>query len=823
MQLYLKDIAAILGISIENVKTQVSSFSVDSRTILDGGATLFFAISGDNNNGHDYLNEAYQKKVSAFVVEQLPSDIEGMGDAIFLVVNNSLRALQQVAAWYRAQYNIPVVGITGSNGKTIVKEWLFELLNDQFKIVRSPKSYNSQVGVPLSAMLLNEDAELGIFEAGISKPDEMCHLQPIIDPGVGIFTTITAAHQENFENITQKIREKLQLFEKSHTIIYCIDQTEVAQEITSFAKQQDVKMYGWSAKNNPQAAVLFNITAKEKGVLIRIQYNNKEADLLFPHSDKASVENICHCLTLLAFLGIDYNDVKEKVESIEPVAMRLEIKQGINNCLVINDSYNSDINSLSIALDVLERQTRNTGRKKTLILSDIQQSGLSKKELYGEVERLLKLRAIDRMIGIGADIAVMAGKYGGDSTFFSSTDDFIAHFSEEDFRDETILLKGARSFQFDQISVLLQEKAHQTVLEVNLSALADNLSYFRSFLKPETKLMAMVKAFSYGSGATEIARVLQFHRVDYLAVAIADEGVELRKAGITIPIVVMNPEVHSFDQMIEYRLEPNIYSFNLLKRFDESVRHNAAREFPVHLKVETGMNRLGIYSYEELREAINYIKESRRLFVRSVFSHLAVSDEPDQDGYTCAQIQRFEEYCQLVRDAFDYPVWRHLLNSSGIERFKDKQYEMVRVGIGLYGISSIDAPEVRNVCSLKTTVSQVRNVAKGDTVGYGRKGIVKRPSRIAILPIGYADGFDRRFGNGVGRVFVKNSLAPVIGNVCMDMCMIDVTGLDVKEGDRVELFGDHILLKNVAGSIDAITYEILTSVSQRVKRIYIQE
>ncbi|TKG94839.1 bifunctional UDP-N-acetylmuramoyl-tripeptide:D-alanyl-D-alanine ligase/alanine racemase [Puteibacter caeruleilacunae] len=827
MEYSIEEIKSIL-VSPSDIKGNLSAnyvryIVIDTRTILDGSKSIFFALKGPNNDGHSYIKNAYSKGVRCFVVRANTSIAEEYSDAVFIQVDDTLKALQKLTTYHRQRFLFPVIGITGSNGKTVVKEWLFELLQEKYRIVRSPKSYNSQVGVPLSVWMMDADYDLGIFEAGISCKGEMNRLTSIVNPTIGIFTNITSAHQENFTSYEEKIREKLKLFERCEILIYRRGNQLINREVSNFASAKGVTTLSWSNDKDTKADIHI-VSAKDKGGC-ELSYisNISSGSIWMPFADRASIENASHCITLLLAMEMNPRDFLGQFRELQPVAMRLEIKQGINSCVLINDSYNSDVNSLSIALDLLENKAVGINTKKTLILSDINQSGLKRKQLYTEVARLLKLHKIDRIIGIGSEIMILDKYFDGEKEFYRTTTNFIDHFREGNFDKETILIKGARSFEFDLVSDILQKKVHQTVLEVNLSAVQHNLNCFRRILEPGVKIMAMVKAFSYGSGSVEIAQALQYHQVDYLAVAIADEGVELRKAGVIVPIVVMNPEEHSFALMIEYKLEPNIYSLELLKSFNKVVEKSAANLVPIHLKLETGMKRLGIDSEEELQAVIDFIKERKNLFVRSIFSHLAVSDEVQQDEFTCQQINCFKHLSNMLVDAFDYKVLRHVLNSAGIERFSDSQFDMVRLGIGLYGVSIKPDRELKTVSTLKTTISQIREVSPGESIGYGRKGNVEVPSQIAIIPIGYADGLSRRYGNGRYHVCVNGQRVPIIGNICMDMCMIDVTGCNVKVGDQVEIFGEHCRIEDMALCGDTIPYEILTSVSQRVKRVYYQE
>lgn len=804
-----------------SVKSVINELSIDSRTLMHGDGILFFAITGKNNNGHHYLKEAYNKGVRVFVVECLPDDDLLDDDCCYFVVGSSEKALQQLAANYRCSFAIPIIGITGSNGKTVVKEWLASVLASRgFYVTRSPKSYNSQVGVPLSVSLLNGASDIGIFEAGISRTGEMKNLSKVIDPQIGIFTTLTDAHQENFVDREQKLTEKFRLFNNCEQIIYNKDEIE----ITQFINEKDhycKKAVGWSF--NTSSDITFAIENSKSGVVISGTSCGNLFKINFPFKDSASLQNVGHVLATLTVLQLDVNDFAKAFDKLEAVAMRMEIKQGANNCLLINDSYNSDVGSLKISLGVLNAQSYDTAIRKTLILSDIEQSGLGGKELYREVNKLLTESGIDYLLGVGEGLSKFDELFSIDRKFFLNTDSLLLYLKKQRLSNQNILIKGARKYQFDQVASMLQQKQHQTALEVDLNAMISNLNQFRQCLNPSTEIMVMVKAFSYGSGSTEIASLLQYHRVGALAVAIADEGVELRKSGITIPIVVMNPEAHSFDLMIQYQLDANIYSLALLRDYDRAVKRNAAKDIPIHLKLDTGMHRLGFDQLDDLIEAAMVITGSRRLRLRSVFSHLASSDEPMQDMFTQEQINCFEEMSMKLASKISYPIKRHILNSAGIERFSNYQYDMVRLGIGLYGVSSGGRLALQNVSSLVTTVSQIRTVHEGQTIGYGRHGRADRDLQIAVLPIGYADGYNRRLGNGLGEVMVNGHRVHTIGNICMDMCMIDITGVDVRVGDRVELFGEHIPLQELAQKLGTIPYEVLTSISQRVKRVYIQE
>lgn len=799
----------------------ISSLSIDSRTLVDPDACLFFALIGERHNGHQFVHELYKKGVRSFVVSSLPADWEALEGANFILVNDTLKALQKLAAAIRDEFHFPVVAITGSNGKTIVKEWLFDLLQHQLRIVRSPKSYNSQVGVPLSVWSMAGAMDLGIVEAGISRPGEMTHLAAVVRPEIGVFTNIGDAHQENFGSMEEKVEEKLQLFEGAELLICRRDQDLVYQLASRKFEPTDTKLVSWSTTGLP-ADLAFTLQHEDQSTIIQFQWNETAYEIQIPFSDEASIENACHCLALICVKEWLNESVIELFKGLQSVAMRLELKQGANGCTLINDFYNSDINSLEIALQFLNQQTSATGQSKTVILSDIKQSGFAPYQLYTEVNRLLQLNRVNRLIGIGNDMAEHRGAFQISARFYPGTRDFIKDLQSESFRNDVILIKGAREFRFEEVAAVLQKKYHQTQLEINLNTLVENLNAFKAIVNPETKIMVMVKAFSYGSGTVEIARALEFQKVDYLAVAVADEGIELRQAGIESPIVVMNPEEHSFDAMIEYRLEPNIYSRTVFHKFNMAARSSAVVQYPVHIKLETGMNRLGFSDAEELRQVAGQIQVEEILRVQSVFSHLAATDEPLHDAFTRRQYERFVKLADVVISIQKHKVIRHLLNSAGIERFPEFQLDMVRLGIGLYGVA-VTKLGVRPITHWTSTISQVKIIGKHETVGYGRKGQADQQKKIAVVPVGYADGYDRRFSNGGSKMWVNGAKVPVIGNVCMDMTMIDMTGVEVKEGDLVELMGEHITLSELAAWANTIPYEILTGISQRVKRVYSQE
>ena len=823
----ISTLSSVINASISgngNTNTVIRNLLIDSRKLSNAETSLFFAIKGEHHDGHAYLFDLYEKGVRHFVVSTLPQNNVLFTGSVFLLVKDTLLALQEICAFHRKQFKIPVIGITGSNGKTIVKEWLYQLMREDKNIVRSPKSFNSQVGVPLSVWQISEENNLGIFEAGISKTQEMSLLERIIQPTIGMITNIGQAHDENFENQKQKVDEKLKLFVHSEVLIYCKDYLLVHNEITVNKAFRELKVFSWSRKLRADL-LIGRITKSSADTEIQGVYKNDFIHIIIPFTDEASIENAIHCWAMLLYLGYENPLIAERMHFLSPIAMRLELKEGINNCSIINDSYNSDLGSLAIALDFLNQQKQHP--KKTLILSDILQSGRNEETLYKEVAELIHKKGISRLIGIGEGISNQTKQFDIEKTFYKSTEEFLKQFNNSFFRDETILLKGARAFGFEAISKIIQQKAHETVLEINLNAIVHNLNYFRSKINPDTKIMAMVKAFSYGSGSFEIANILQFHRVGFLAVAYADEGIELRKAGITMPIMVMNPEEQSYDAMIQYNLEPEIYSFRVLSLFEETIKrseHNLAQPIPIHIKLDTGMHRLG-FNEDEVNELIVRIKNNKYLKIKSVFSHLAAADEAEHDDFTKLQIKKFDEMSEKIMGHFTYPIMKHILNSAGISRFAEAQYDMVRLGIGLYGIgtNASEQAQLQNVSTLKTSISQIKNIPANETIGYSRKGLALRDMQIATVPIGYADGLSRKLSGGKGKMIVKGKAAPIIGNVCMDMCMIDITDINANENDEVIVFGEAYPITEVAKDVGTIPYEILTNVSRRVKRVYYQE
>ncbi len=812
---------------------EVTTLLTDSRRLGEASGVLFFAIPTKHNTGSKYVRELYDRGVRHFVVPayagpEYQQQFDRCVDADFWYVENVVAALQQLSAHHRAQYTIPVVGITGSNGKTIVKDWAVQMLSADRRVVASPKSYNSQIGVPLSVWQMSGNDQIGVFEVGISEPAEMEPLRNVLQPTIGIFTNIGQAHDENFLTRNQKIGEKMQLFTRCRTLIYCADHKEIHSVVLEKrAAMQQVHCYTWG-RGDHNTVQLLEMTQREQDTVLRVRHGGEEQTMHIPFIDRASGDNAMHCITLLYSLGYKGEEIATRCATLAPVAMRMEINEAVNDCVLVNDSYSLDLNSLAIALEFVEHERQHPG--KTLVMSDFVQCGLPEHELYDQVCALLRQRGISKFIGIGATLCRNRERFADlpQAHFFLSTEEFERQYDFADFHNEMILLKGARIFHFENIAKLLQRKSHETTLEVNLDALVRNLNYYRSLLRPTTKMMAMVKAASYGAGKAEIANILQFNHVDYLTVAYSDEGVELRRNGITLPIMVMNPEEESFGDIIRYHLEPDIYSFRIFRAFSETAALFCApgEKVPVHIELDTGMHRLG-FVQEELDEMIALFRRPDCVLqVRSIFSHFACADDPAMDDFTHRQIETFRSWSTYVKQGLQQPgIMCHICNSSGIARFPEAQMDMVRLGIGLYGIAP--EPEVQShltpISRLKTRVSQVKNIPMGDAVGYGRRWIAQRPSRIAIIPIGYADGLHRSLGYGNGRMEINGHEVPIVGSICMDMCFVDVTDIDCHEGDEVTVFGNEHLLKQLAKAAHTITYEILTNVAPRVKRIYYQE
>jgi alanine racemase len=812
----IRQIAEILNLTSFSTRNdaKISKLVIDSRSIIDPEESLFFALNS-KRDGHEYLENAYANGIRNFVISD-EKYLKQFPDANVLLVEDVLIALQTLAASNRKQHDLQVIAITGSNGKTIVKEWLYQLLASDYNIVRSPKSFNSQIGVPLSVWQIENEHNLALFEAGISKAGEMESLETIIRPDIGILTNIGEAHAEGFSSHKEKLLEKLKLFKDADLFIYSPEYTEGLSPDQLPGKTK----FSWSRKQKADLRILF-IEPIEGRNYVRAKFKDEEIECLIPFRDSASLENGIICWAALLALGYTPHEADLRLEKLTHVGMRLELKTGINQCSVIDDSYSADTSSLAIALDFLNLQNQHP--KKTLILSDLYETGKNDQDLYTEIGALLKQKNLNRLIGIGPHISQSAANFEMESSFYESTQDFIDNFPAIHFNNETILVKGARKFEFERISKLISQKIHDTVLEIDLNALSGNLQFYRNKLKPGVKVMAMVKAFSYGSGSFEIANLLQYHKVDYLAVAYTDEGVALRKAGISMPIMVMSPESSGFEAIIRHQLEPELYSLDILKSFTGFLNEHTT-DYPVHLKIDTGMHRLG-FEEPDLSDLLKILQESDKVKIVSVFSHLVASEAPEHDDFTNHQLQRFTAIADQIQSSLNYTFIRHISNTSGISRHPAAQMDMVRIGIGLYGFDAGIANNkgLQTVAVLKTTVTQIKNIKPNETVGYGRKGTLPEGGMIATVRIGYADGYNRKFGNGVGKMLINGIPVPTVGVISMDMCMLDVTGLNVRTGDEVIVFNAELTIAQLAGQIDTIPYEILTNVSQRVKRVYFYE
>ena len=820
----LEKVTALIGARrFGNAEARIDWLLTDSRSLAFPETTLFFALRTPVGDGHKYIPDLYRRGVRNFVVGTVPENHEtDYPDANFLRVLSPLKALQRLAERHREEYVLPVIGITGSNGKTVVKEWIYQLLMLSMNVTRSPRSYNSQVGVPLSVWLLDERSRIGVFEAGISQPGEMQALRAIIQPTIGVMTNIGPAHQENFSTIQEKCHEKLLLFKDAKVLIYNADEAVVAESVHDFGFGG--QLFGWSRKDENATVFVRAIEPTEDGkTRIAYFFNGTAAEYTLPFADEASIQNSITALCVCLYLGLTPADIARRMALLEPVAMRLEVVQGVRGCTLINDAYNSDAAALDIALDFMNRRAKEqVGKGRTLILSDIFQTGIPAEELYAKVAEMLKSRGVERLIGVGPAISAAHALFSIKKSFYPNSEALLESGELDALTDEIILLKGARNFGFEQIAKALSLRVHETTLDVNLEAITENLHYYRSFMKPETKLTCMVKASAYGAGSIEIAKTLQERGVDYLAVAVADEGAELRRAGITAGIIVMNPEMSAFGTLFEYELEPEIYSFNLLDALIRAARRQGITDFPVHLKLDTGMHRLGFNPKTDIPVLIDRLSHQRALIPRSVFSHFVGADSDGFDDFSEKQFKLFDEASRTLQAAFPHKILRHICNSAGIERFPERHLDMVRLGLGLYGIDPIDNRVLHNVATLRTTILQIRDVPAGDSIGYSRKTVLDRPSRIAAIPIGYADGLNRHLGNRRGYCLVNGQKADYVGNICMDVCMIDVTDIPCREGDSVEIFGDALPVTVLSDLLGTIPYEVLTSVSNRVKRVYFQ-
>ncbi len=817
----IQQIASITNATFLNKTIQegeINNVLFDSRQLVQAKGALFFAILTEKNDGHRYIDELIKKGVQHFIVTE--KDIFKDKNCNYLLVEDAIIALQQLALFHRQQFDLPCIGITGSNGKTVVKEWLFQLLQDDFNIVRSPKSYNSQIGVPMSVWQINKRHNLGIFEAGISQAGEMQSATPIIQAKTGIFTNIGEAHQEGFPSLEAKILEKIQLFSPCETIVYCLDHIKIQ---SALQERFPLKKHLTWSKSQTASLQITSIDKLGKGIYgtqIKGVFNQEKRNIKIPFTDAASIENAIHCWLLLLDKGYSEEILQARFWELKPVAMRLQLVPGINNCLLVNDSYNSDLTSLRVALNFLENHSNKP--KKTLILSDILQSGMEQEALYGLVAQLIHEKGVQRFIGIGKFVEQLKTKLSVNASFYKNPIDFLKAIPNLNFQNENILLKGARKFHFEQIAQRLEEKAHQTVLEVNLTALEHNLQVFKKHIQKGVNLMVMVKAAAYGSGSFEVARLLEQKGIDYLAVAYIDEGVELRKKGIQLPILVLNPEPAGFDALLRYNLEAEIYSLKLLRQFVQASQDISTK---IHLKLDTGMRRLG-FEFSDLEELCLILNQNKNLRVQSIFSHLVGSEANEHDHFTQQQIKIYNAHYQIITQAIGYRPTRHILNSAGILRFPEHQMDMVRLGIGLYGFDGAETiqNQLQDVSTLKASISQIKQLAPQETIGYSRKGKAKRLTKTATISIGYADGLSRLTGNGNYTVLIHGKKAPTIGNICMDMCMVDVTQIpEAQEGDEVIIFGKGKSIIELAQQMQTIPYEVLTMISDRVKRVYYQE
>ncbi len=785
----------------------VRSIFIDSRKATLAQGSIFFAIKGERHDGHEFISVLYTSGVRQFVIEHPIENVDSLKGSNIIKVSSAVEALQKLASVHRSSFNLPIVGITGSNGKTIIKEWLYQMLSKDKVLVKNPGSYNSQIGVPLSVWQIESHHQFGIFEAGISRPGEMDKLEKIIRPSIGIFTNIGSAHDEGFKSLIEKVKEKLKLFIGTDFLIYCRDHELLANVIS----QTKIKTLSWGTHQEADVRIAFT------GTLCQVDYNNDVHSILLPFPDKASRENCLHCVVLMLKLGYSIPLIQDRINELRSVAMRMELKDGINQCQVIDDTYNNDLGGLTLALQFLTHQQQK--QKKRLILSDMLESGLGEEELAKKIASLVHNNNLDDFVGIGPGLAKFQHEFPASSSFFTSTKEFFEHFNFDSLQDEVILVKGARVFAFEKIVNYLQQKVHGTVMEIDIDCLVQNFNFFKSWLKAPTKVMVMVKAFAYGSGSKEIANVLAYHKADYLGVAYADEGVELRKHNIQLPIMVMNPNEGSFDVLLQYGLEPEIYSLRILKALVKTLQGRVCR---IHLKLDTGMHRLG-FEEGDFDTLIAILKSNTNIDIASIFSHLAGADDPSHDAFTFTQFERFIRSANLISNAVGYKPLYHILNSSGILRLPEMQLDMVRLGIGLYGVDPTNKGfnQLKPVASLKTIISQIKHIKAGDTIGYGRAGTAKEDITIATIAIGYADGYSRAFSKGIGEVLIKGKRARIIGNVCMDMTMVDVSGIEVNEGDEVILFGKELPIQEVAKKIQTIPYEILTNTSERVKRIFV--
>jgi len=797
----------------------IENIFIDSRSTVANSKNLFVAIKGDRHDGHNFIDELYTKGIRNFLIDQ-EIDIKKYPEANFFKAQDSVIALQSLSAFKRTHFKGKLISITGSNGKTIVKEWLGKLIEAVYSVYRSPRSYNSQVGVPLSLWYLNNYQDYAIIEAGISKMGEMEKLEAIITPDIGIYTNLGTAHDEGFPSLEEKAHQKAQLFKNSSTIIFCKDFPEISNALHNLPKLEEKNFIGWSFEDNT-SNYFVETEGIDNGTAIRIPFNEQFHIFHVPFKDYASLENITHCLLLLLLEGLPIKIIQNTLNDMRPLNMRLETKKGKNNTYLVDDSYNNDLVGLDTALQFFTQQKQY--HKRILVLSDLLETGLSSDILYRQLAERIANENLHLVVGIGEEIPQLEKYYEGDLLFFPNTKAFLEYEQEHAFHEALILVKGARKFGFEAIVQRLEQKIHGTVLEIDLNKITHNLNFYRARLKPNVKTMVMVKAFAYGSSSHEIANWLEFQNVDYLAVAYADEGVVLRQHGIKLPIMVMNPDPRSFELLHQHKLEPELYSKEIFQDYASYTR-NYQSALKVHLKLDTGMHRLGFESHE-LEQLIDLLKQNPQLKVASIFSHLAASDEASHNGFSAQQALSFKKSADEIIESLGYKPLLHLLNSSGISRFPDYQFDMVRLGVGLYGIDTtgLHPNELKPVSQLRTVISQIKHVKRGDSVGYSRKGVANEDMKIATISIGYADGFNRKFSQGVGKVMIGGKLAPVIGNVCMDMTMVDVSNIDCKAGEEVIVFGDKPSISEMANSIGTIPYEILTNISERVKRVFYTE
>lgn len=792
----------------------------DSRQLQLDPKMIFFALKGSNHDGHNYIRELYEKGIRYFVVEKLPS--LPLAEAAFWLAKSPIKSLQSWAKAHRQQFGLKVIGITGSNGKTIIKEYLYQLLEQDWKVVKSPKSYNSQLGVPLSILQIQKEHQIGIFEAGISQTKEMEKLAPIIEAELGIFSNIGAAHDAGFKNKREKIKEKLNLFKSCKALIY----RKTHQAIDQLIKEEYPEKVLWSWGNHPEAKIpILRLKNQTQHSQFQLIWKKEKYKISLPFRDAASIENALHVVVCLLLLDYPIDEIQSKLHSLRNIPMRLEWKEGIEDSMLIDDSYNNDLGGLRIALDFMRNKTRDINKKKqrSIILSDIAESALAEEACYQQVADLLSSYHIQKLVAIGPALERQKERFAEleEAYFFPDTESCLQAIGQQlHFHQETILLKGARVFEFEQLVRRLRRRSHQTQLEFDLEALAHNYNRYRQELNPTTQIMVMVKAFAYGSSSYEIAHLLESKGVDYLGVAYADEGVQLRLQGVQLPIMVMNTNPDDFQDLLDYELEPAVYSLRLLQLLRDFLQQKAPTQtLNIQIELDTGMHRLG-FAVDEFEDMLSLLNQSN-LRVKAVFSHLAAADEDLHEDFSLHQIQLFENFAQRLEETLGHPLLKHILNSAGISRFPSTQFDLVRLGIGLHGIDPNARIEgLRPVARLRTLVSQVKLVAAGASVGYSRASIHDEDREIATLAIGYADGLMRAFSQGVGKLWIKGHLCPIVGNICMDMCFVDVTGLEIQEGDEAVIFGKELSVHELAKAVNSIPYEILTNISRRVPRIF---